>query len=61
MKCLHDILPEVKRGFHFAKSVDVVPLLDTILKGGDCLLIKASLSVGMKVIADAISSLEVTE
>ena len=61
MKCLHDILPEEKRGFHFEKSVDVVPLLNTILKGGDCLLIKASLSVGMKVIADAISSLEVTE
>ena len=61
MKCLHDILPEEKRGFHFKKSIDVVPLLDTILKGGDCLLIKASLSVGMKVIADAISSLEVTE
>ena len=61
MKYLHDILPEEKRGFHFKKSIDVVPLLDTILKGGDCLLIKASLSVGMKVIADAISSLEVTE
>ena len=61
MKYLHDILPEEKRGFHFKKSIDVVPLLDTILRGGDCLLIKASLSVGMKVIADAISSLEVTE
>ena len=60
MKCLHDILPEEKRGFHFKKSIDVVPLLGSILKGGDCLLIKASLSVGMKVIADAISSLEVT-
>ena len=61
MKCLHDILPEEKRGFHFKKSKDVVPLLNTILKGGDCLLIKASLSVGMKVIADAISNLEFTE
>ena len=60
MKFLHDILPEEKRGFHFKKSIDVVPLLDTILKGGDCLLIKASLSVGMKVIADAISDLEFT-
>ena len=60
MKCLHDILPEEKRGFHFKKSIDVLPLLGSILKGGDCLLIKASLSVGMKVIADAISSLEVT-
>ena len=60
MKCLHDILPEEKRGFHFKKSIDVVPLLGSILKGGDCLLIKASLSVGMKVIADAIYSLEVT-
>ena len=61
MKCLHDVLPKEKRGFHFKKSIDVVPLLDTILKGGDCLLIKASLSVGMKVIADAISDLEFTE
>ena len=61
MKYLHDILPEEKRGFHFKKSIDVVPLLDTILKGGECLLIKASLSVGMKVIADAISNLEFTE
>ena len=61
MEYLHDILPDEKRGFHLKKSIDVLPLLDTILKGGDCLLIKASLSVGMKVIADAISSLEVTE
>ena len=61
MKCLHDILPEEKRGFHFKKSIDVVPLLGSILKGGDCLLIKASLSVGMKVIADAISKLEFSE
>ncbi len=61
MEYLHHILPEERRGFHFKKSIDVVPLLDTILKGGDCLLIKASLSVGMKVIADAISDLEFTD
>ena len=61
MENLHRILPEERRGFHFKKSIDVVPLLDTILKGGDCLLIKASLSVGMKVIADAISNLELAE
>ena len=61
MEYLHDILPEEKRGFHFKKSIDVVPLLDTILKGGDCLLIKASLSVGMKEISDAISNLECPE
>jgi UDP-N-acetylmuramoyl-tripeptide--D-alanyl-D-alanine ligase len=61
MEYLHYILPEEKRGFHFKRSIDVVPLLDTILKGGDCLLIKASLSVGMKVIADAISNLEFTQ
>ena len=61
MEYLHSILPEEKRGFHFKKSIDVVPLLDTIVKGGDCLLIKASLSVGMKVIADAISKLEFSE
>ena len=58
MEYLYDILPEEKRGFHFKKSIDVVPLLDTILKGGDCLLVKASLSVGMKEISDAISNLE---
>ena len=61
MEYLHDILPEEKRGFHFKKSIDVVPLLDTILKGGDCLLIKASLSVGMKEISDAISNFECPE
>ena len=61
MKCLHDILPEEKRGFHFKKTIDVVPLLDTILKGGDCLLIKASLSVRMTEISDAISNLECPE
>ena len=58
MEYLHGILPEEKRGFHFEKSIDVVPLLNTILKGGDCLLIKASLSVGMKEISDAISNFE---
>jgi UDP-N-acetylmuramoyl-tripeptide--D-alanyl-D-alanine ligase len=61
MEYLHYILPEEKRGFHFKRSIDVVPLLDTILKGGDCLLIKASLSVGMKEISDAISDLECPE
>ena len=61
MEYLHSILPEEKRGFHFKNSIDVVPVLDTIVKGGDCLLIKASLSVGMKVIADAISKLEFSE
>ena len=58
MKFLHDILPEEKRGFHFKKSIDVVPLLDTILKAGDCLLIKASLSVGIKEISNALSNFE---
>ena len=61
MAYLHDILPKEKRGFHFKKSTDVVPLLDTILKAGDCLLIKASLSVGMKEISDAVSNLECPE
>ena len=51
----------LEAGHGLQKSIDVVPLLDTILKGGDCLLIKASLSVGMKVIADAISELEFSE
>ena len=58
MEHLHENLPDEKRGLHFESSKDVVPLLGTILKGGDCLLIKASLSVGMKVIADAISNCE---
>ena len=61
MEYLHDILPEERRGFHFKKSIDVVPFLDTILKGGDCLLLKASLSVGMKEISDAVSNLECHE
>ena len=61
MEYLHDILPEERRGFHFKKSIDVVPFLDTILKGGDCLLLKASLSVGMKEISDAVSNLECPE
>ena len=58
---LHNILPEKKRGFHFKKSNDILPLLDRILKGGDCLLIKASLSIGMKKVSDAISNLECLE
>ena len=58
MEYLHHILPEKQCGFHFKKPIDVLPLLDTILKGGDCLLIKASLSVGMKEISDAISNFE---
>ena len=61
MEYLHDILPEERRGLHFKKSIDVVPFLDTILKGGDCLLLKASLSVGMKEISDAVSNLECHE
>ena len=61
MEHLHENLPDEKRGLHFERSEDVVPLLDTILKGGDCLLIKASLSVGMKVVSDAISICECPE
>ena len=61
MEYLHHILPEEQCGFHFKKPIDVVPLLDTILKGGDCLLIKASLSVGMKEIVDAVSNFECPE
>ena len=61
MGYLHNILPEKKRGFHFKKSNDILPLLDRILKGGDCLLIKASLSIGMKKVSDAISNLECLE
>ena len=61
MEHLHENLPDEKRGLHFERSEDVVPLLDTILKGGDCLLIKASLSVGMKVISDAISNCDCPE
>ena len=61
MGYLHKILPEKKRGFHFSKSRDILPLLDRILEGGDCLLIKASLSVGMQEVSNAISSLECPE
>ena len=61
MEYLHHSLPQEKRGFHFKSSIDVVPLLGTILRGGDCLLTKASLSVGIKVISEAISSLECPE
>jgi len=61
MGYLHNILPEKKRGFHFSKSRDILPLLDRILEGGDCLLIKASLSVGMQEVSNAISSLECPE
>ena len=61
MGYLHNILPEKKRGFHFKKSRDILPFLDRILKGGDCLLIKASLSVGMKEVSNAISNLECPE
>ncbi len=61
MEHLHENLPDEKRGLHFERSEDIVPLLDKILKGGDCLLIKASLSVGIKVISDAISNLQCPE
>jgi UDP-N-acetylmuramoyl-tripeptide--D-alanyl-D-alanine ligase len=61
MEHLHDSLPREKRGFHFKNSIDVVPLLGTILEGGDCLLTKASLSIGIKVISEAISSLQSPE
>ena len=58
MKNLHNSLPKEKRGKHFKNSLEVVPELSSILKRGDCLLLKASLSVGVNVISDAISDLE---
>ena len=58
MRNLYDNLPEEKRGRHFKNSLEVVPELNVILKRGDCLLLKASLSVGISVISEAISDLE---
>lgn len=58
MKNLYNSLPNKKRGRHFKNSLEVVPELSSILKRGDCLLLKASLSVGVSVISDAISDLE---
>ena len=58
MRNLHDSLPEEKRGRHFENSLQVLPELRSILKRGDCLLLKASLSVGISVISDAISDFD---
>lgn len=57
MAHLHQALPVVQRGFHYATSADVLPDLPSQLGCGDIVLAKGSLSAGLSKIVDGIRDL----
>ncbi|MEX0351519.1 MAG: UDP-N-acetylmuramoyl-tripeptide--D-alanyl-D-alanine ligase [Paracoccaceae bacterium] len=52
MKALHDALPDDKRGEWTEASAEMVPLLPDLIEGGDIVLAKGSLSMGLAQIVD---------
>ncbi|AHD01400.1 UDP-N-acetylmuramoyl-tripeptide--D-alanyl-D-alanine ligase [Leisingera methylohalidivorans] len=54
MQALHDALPEGKRGGWYHSSTEAVPGLAGEIKGGDIVLAKGSLSMGLAKIVDGI-------
>ena len=57
MKALHDALPDEKRGAHFDTAASAAETLPATLSGGETVLIKASLSMGLSQVVDAIRKL----
>ncbi len=54
MKALYDLLPAHKRGFYTETAPQMVAVLPASLRGGDVVLAKGSLSMGLGQVVDAI-------
>lgn len=57
MKALHDVLPAHKRGVHFESSQAMANACTALLEEDDCVLVKASLSMGLQQVVDAMQKL----
>jgi len=54
MAALHRSLPVEKRGQHFANAEEMAACVEDLLQADDCILVKASLSSGLRQVVDAI-------
>jgi UDP-N-acetylmuramoyl-tripeptide--D-alanyl-D-alanine ligase len=54
MAALHHSLPVEKRGQHFANAKEMAACVEDFLRADDCILVKASLSSGLRQVVDAI-------
>ena len=54
MAALHHCLPVEKRGQHFANAKEMAACVEVLLQADDCILVKASLSSGLRQVVDAI-------
>ena len=54
MAALHHSLPVEKRGQHFANAKEMAACVEDLLQADDCILVKASLSSGLRQVVDAI-------
>jgi UDP-N-acetylmuramoyl-tripeptide--D-alanyl-D-alanine ligase len=57
MKSLHDVLPDGKRGQHFGDSAAMAAQAAHLVRAGDAVLLKASLSTNMRKVVDALQEL----
>ncbi len=54
MVALHRSLPVEKRGQHFSNAKEMAACVEDLLRAEDCILVKASLSSGLRQVVDAI-------
>ena len=57
MSHLHAALPAHKRGLHCETSDQMATAVSDLIAAGDCVLLKASLSIGMRKVVDAIKNM----
>ena len=57
MKTLFDHLPNNKRGLHTSSADELIKHIKVLLKPGDIVMVKGSLSMKMKLVVDAIKGL----
>ena len=56
MRHLYDAIPPAKQGFHAAQSADLVDVLKSHLRNGDCVMVKGSLGSRMAIIVEALKA-----
>ncbi len=57
MHTLHLALPHQKRGHHCDTADDMAAIVSDLIRAGDCVLLKASLSIGMRKVVDALKNM----
>lgn len=60
MRGLHDAIPRAKRGAHAPDSASLAPIVSSMLRAGDAVLVKGSLGSRMKTIVNAIDQIRET-